>query len=351
MGGVEFAEPRESAEMKTDWDLILKYLDNGTTPDEVKRIADLRKADPGFDKEIRLIEKVRRVPAHNLPEPDTEAALTSVKEKIKLSPYYAAIHKPEPQQKSPLFEKLLNSYIIRAAAIFVIFLAGVYLISKFYQTLMQEGVTISVNTTEVKEVTLPDGTIVTLDAGSRFNYPENFSAPNRTVSLNGEGYFKVTSDPNKPFIIQAPNATVTVLGTAFNLRAWDEYDKSIIAVEEGKVSFKSKFETEKEVILTKGEMSVIEGDTPPTPPVPAEVEQFTSWQIREMNFQNTTFKEVLDQLSRWYDLEFELPDDSYMNDMLTVYIKKEPIENILDLICIMMNFTYEKDGNRVVFKN
>lgn len=338
--------------MKLDWELILKYLDNESSPEDLKRIEDLRKTDPEFDKEIKLMEKVRQIPAQNLPAPDVEAALSNVKNKISLAESDDSeqpnIYKLDLQPKKTPFEKPFNRYIFRAAALFVIFLTGVYLVSQFFSGSGMNSVLVS--NAAYETVTLPDGTKIQLDAGSSFRYPAQFETGIREVYLNGEAYFTVTPDPENPFVIHANNATVTVLGTAFSLRAWESYNKTTIAVVEGKVSFKTKNESQnEEVILTKGEMSVIEGDNPPVAPRQTEISQHTAWLNREINFQSTPLSEVLDQLSRWYDLEFVLPADSYGLDLLNVYIKNEPVENILDVICIMMNFTYQRDGNRIVF--
>ena len=72
------------------------------------------------------------------------------------------------------------------------------------------------------KIVLPDGTRVTLNAASSLVYPESFHGKNRQVELTGEGFFEVTSDPARPFLVQSPNFSTTVLGTVFNIAAYDE---------------------------------------------------------------------------------------------------------------------------------
>ena len=91
---------------------------------------------------------------------------------------------------------------------------------------------------ELKEITLSDGTKVKLDAGSSIKFPDKFEDDKREVFLNGEAYFKVTSDLQTPFIVHTNQAEITVLGTKFNVRAWDQTHKVAVVVVDGKVSLR-----------------------------------------------------------------------------------------------------------------
>ena len=340
--------------MNFDWDLVKKYLDNESSPAEKAEIDGLRKSNREFDKEVKLLEKVWKTPADNLPKPDVDKALASVKAKIEQAesePEKTKIYRLDRSSeiKNP-FLKPFNNYILRAAAMLLVFLTGVYIVSKLFSG--PEMNTIFVENLKHLEISLPDGTTVKLDAGASLQYSENFGKEERNIWLNGEGYFDVTSDPDKPFTIMANNALVTVLGTSFNLRAWEDDDKTTIAVAEGRVSFKeSKENNPGEVILTEGYTSSIIGSGPPSPPEETDINEHLLWLNKEMSFKSASLKEILDQLSRWYDLEFILPSNSYLNDRLTIYLKNDSIENILDLLSITMNFQYERQGNVITFSN
>lgn len=340
--------------MNIDWDLVKKYLDNETSPEEKSKVEKLRKSNPEFDKEVDIFEKVWITPSDNLPAPDIEHALLNVKEKIKLverDSKEAEIYRIDTSKDSRYtFNSLFNNYIFRAAAIFILLISGVYIISKIFSG--PEMKTIFVENLEYLEISLPDGTLVKLDAGALLQYPENYGNEERNVRLNGEGYFEVTPDPNKPFSILANNAVVTVLGTSFNLRAWEDDDKTTIAVAEGKVSFKENKEQDAgEVILTKGYASTITGSRPPSAPEETDINEHLLWLNKEMSFKSASLKEILDQLSRWYNLDFVLPDNSFLNDRLTIYIKNDSIENILDLVSITMNWKYTLKENIITFTN
>jgi len=88
------------------------------------------------------------------------------------------------------------------------------------------------------KITQADGTKITLDAGSVFQYPETFDGELREVYLQGEGFFEVAADVQKPFIAHAGNAEIEVLGTQFNIRAWEHNEEIRVVVAEGLVAFR-----------------------------------------------------------------------------------------------------------------
>ena len=88
-----------------------------------------------------------------------------------------------------------------------------------------EMIKIQVAHGEQKDLTLNDGTRVILDAGSSFEYPEKFISEAREVSFMGEGYFEVPTGKKKPFVVYAGQAVIKVVGTKFNIRAWQKTQK------------------------------------------------------------------------------------------------------------------------------
>lgn len=340
---------------RTDWDLILNYLDGSISDAEEKKVKEWANENTKNKKELELLTKIWKSPASDLPEPNLDTALRNVREKITKVSTIDAEHDSEVFKikrrigNKNLFEFLIPPGFLKAAAVIIICIAGIFFVSKWFSAKSLNE--ISVANKMIKDVVLSDGTKVKLDAGSTLKYSEKFEGDKREVFMNGEGYFEVNSDKIRPFIVYTNSAQIIVLGTKFNVRAWQKNDKVVVMVVDGKVLFgKSKDDNETDnVTVLKGQISSIDEKGNVSPPVYTDVSEHLSWMKREMHFQSKTLEEVLDQLSRWYDIKFSLPDDSYKKYLITVFIQNKPINDILELISLMMNFKYEKSGNHVKF--
>jgi len=96
-------------------------------------------------------------------------------------------------------------------------------------------------------------------------------------------------------------------------------------------------------------MSRLEEDNIPTIPESTNIHEHLAWLRQEMFFQSAPLREVLDQLERWYDLEFTLTDTSHADNRITVFIERKPVDEILDMLSLVNNFEYDREGNRVTF--
>jgi transmembrane sensor len=143
--------------------------------------------------------------------------------------------------------------LLRIAAVLIpiLFLAWLY----FWQSGKNRQMEL-ITSVSVLQDTLPDGTLITLNSGSKLNYPEKFKGSKREVSLEGEAYFDVTPDKEKPFIIHSGDANIRVLGTSFNVNAYENKDEVEVFVKEGRVLLygydKSSGDTNS-VVLAAGE--------------------------------------------------------------------------------------------------
>ena len=339
-----------------DWDLILLFLEGKCSETEKKTVLGWAEENEENRKELELITKIWDSPDAPLPEPDVEKALYDVRERISLitgseKKDSGKIFKVEyPDSKKSFLDYIFYPGFLKAAAAIVILLVGLYFITSTTTTTytLRE---IIVDNKKMQEITLADGSIIKLDAGSVFKYPDEFSNSEREVFLNGEGFFDVMPDPQKPFIVHANNAKITVLGTQFNIGAWEKTDRVVVAVAEGKVSLQSEkiIDEKSKVIIEKGQVSIVEGNGLPSTPEQTDVARYISWINREFHFNSVTLSEVLDLLERWYDVEFVLPDESHASDKVTVFIENKPFENILEVISLIMNFEYEIEGNKIIF--
>jgi len=156
------------------------------------------------------------------------------------------------------------------------------------------------------QIVLPDGSKVWLNAESSLKYPTIF-AEERRVELKGEGYFEIMRDENSPFIVSTDRQDVTVLGTHFNINSYKENQVIKTTLLEGSVkisnSHAKKHDATFSKILKPGEQAVVNQDAIKVSKV--NVSNAIAWKNGLFRFENTNIKEVMEEFSRWYDVEVE----------------------------------------------
>lgn len=188
-----------------------------------------------------------------------------------------------------------------------------------------------------RKLILSDGTRVLLDSGSLLSYTRKFGPDKRVVFLNGEAYFQVNPDKMRPFLVYANHAVIEVVGTQFNVRAWERTRKVTVAVAEGRVSLSLRnAESRGAVNISKGQFSELPERGKPSKPLDDDIEKYRGWIKRDRTFTNTRLKEVLDQLERWHDVRFFVDEDLSVSARITIHLKDLPITDIARLIADIM---------------
>jgi len=256
---------------KVNWEFITAHLEGNNSDEEKEQILEWIHENSENQQKFELIQKIWNTSELELPNPDVEQALKTVMERVGIeaddqTSRADGIYRKEKPKRNLLFQGVWGVRIIKIAAIFLFMTASIYFLVKFIMPAPM--IKILVENGKQEEITLSDGTLVTLDSGSLFKFPEAFDDDQREVVLNGEGYFEVTPDLEKSFIVHANDAIISVLGTKFNVRAWRNTGKLVVAVADGRVSLNSERSGEKntEVIIGEGQVSIIEGNKLPSPP-------------------------------------------------------------------------------------
>jgi len=149
-------------------------------------------------------------------------------------------------------------------------------------------------------VTLSDGTKVWLNSGSSLTYPEVFAGTERKVVLSGEAYFEVSKNEQQPFIVHTNRADVHVLGTHFNINAYNDEGVLKTTLLEGAVRLSAATAS---VLLAPGEQGLITGSRPGIEKKRVNVNQEIAWKAGYFVFRNNTIGDIMRQISRWYDVE------------------------------------------------
>ena len=197
---------------------------------------------------------------------------------------------------------------------------------------------------------LPDGSYVNLNAGSSLYYYVCNECNTRELILEGEAFFDVKRDTERPFIVKTTNLSATVLGTSFNVKAYPEESKTEVALVTGKVSVAG--EKTNPTILTPHEMATYAHDRQKTTVGGFDLEKITGWKDKILVFEDVSFDELTETLSRWYGVEFIISDSARSvkfrdrKDYKGKYNNKS-LETVLEAIGFSYDFDYEIKGKKV----
>lgn len=159
------------------------------------------------------------------------------------------------------------------------------------------------------QLTLPDGTKVWLNAASSIVYPTVFAGEKRSVKVEGEVYFEVMPIKDQPFFVETSGQTIEVIGTHFNVNAYDDEGVIRTTLLEGKV--KVTLPSSKFSILGPGQQSIVNPQKDHIAQEKVDVEATTGWKNGDLYFHNTDLNGVMRQLARWYDVDVDfrgMPD-------------------------------------------
>lgn len=195
------------------------------------------------------------------------------------------------------------------------------------------------------KVFLPDGSVVYLNAGSHLSYsPEEFASV-RNIKLQGEAFFEVTKDSQRPFTVVAQRLSTTALGTSFNIKAFEDDDQIEVTLVSGKVKVWD-YLTRKTMMLDPGEGIQVKGNSEKFNKNQVDVLSRTQWKDGILFFKNTDFSEVITTLKRWYGVDIEVhgaPEKVKCSGSFN----NEYLSNVLEVLSHSVGFEYTIDDKKV----
>lgn len=256
--------------------------------------------------------------------------------------------------------RILSSPIFRAAAM-IILVAGIGFVTyKSVQTSQNKldlPVKQLVEQTDIHPVnftvtTLPDGSVVKLNAGTKIEYPEIFGKGKRIVKLSGEAFFNVQRDTLHPFVIETEYASVEVLGTSFNVSAYPDAKTVEVHVETGKVKLtqliKGKSETNS-TILPAGERGWIKVEDGEIGQMPIVSQNYSSWITRKISFQRTPLAEAFSVLENTYHVRIVMETPEIGKIPYTANFADLQLDYIIKVIARTHQLKATRNGEEIVF--
>lgn len=254
------------------------------------------------------------------------------------------------KRKSPLWKKAVK-WTLAAAVGAALFISG-FTASKFSAPIRQ---TVLVASDEsVASFTLPDSTKIWMNRGSRLSYTDSYGILERKVSLDGEGFFEVSKDASRPFVVKMNNDTeVKVLGTSFNALAYRGSDRTEVILKSGSLQV-SDSQSDENIILRPDQMYVKENGTTEISHVNAT--DCCRWYEHRLVFDNMMIQDILSNLSHKYQIPFVLKARNLERKRMSLTVRDESAEEILDVLSFLLPAKWEKaegpDGReQIIIRN
>ncbi len=202
---------------------------------------------------------------------------------------------------------------------------------------------------EQLRVTLPDGSIVRLNAGSAISYPEKFDPVIRKVTLTGEAFFQVTKDPDHPFVVKCGQFSTTVVGTSFNIKSFRQ-ENVTVTVATGKVKVENRSNRNlREVMLLPNEQATYDTIGKYLKKSEVVASNYYDWIDGNIRFNNDSLEEVMKILERWYNVKIYLKENIRKDIMVNGCYKDKKLYSILDGLGFMYGFNYHFENEKTIY--
>lgn len=160
------------------------------------------------------------------------------------------------------------------------------------------------------KIVLEDSTVVWLNSESTLRYPEVFTGDERRVEISGEAYFEVKKDEERPFYVDSYGQEIRVYGTSFNVKAYGDENITYTTLESGVISIRRSEGKGGEIMLSPGHQAKYVHDAETLDMKVVNTETITEWRHGRFVFEDQTLEEIMRDLSRWYDFEYQFADEA-----------------------------------------
>lgn len=266
---------------------------------------------------------------------------------------------------------------VRYAAIFIIAFATAWMLHEIIPNQNgagypdQDNTVISVSNGSKSDIRLPDGSLVKLNSGSTLSYPSHFEGNSRTVTLEGEGFFTIRKDPERPFYVNTTKISVKVLGTVFNIKSYPDENTIETTLVSGTVEIYDKLKAsgkllDKEpaaVLKTNeratyfinagqagsGSQSCLNGQKQATLVVDKlpDAGSYIAWKDNILRFDNERFENIIRKLEKWYGVTIDLNYPKLKDERFSGQFDLETVEQVLNAISLTESFAFDIKKNTV----
>ncbi len=339
------------------WEQLARYVAGECSQDEAVKVERWMSHDPAVRT---AVAEMRTIWANADLAPagwDAEGAWRTVAAKLGV-PHPGAARParrtPAPEFAVPVQRPWLSTGLRVAAALAVV--AGAGVLGARLRSSMEPTANAPVAMREYvtprgqrADFNLPDGTHVVLGVASRLRVPADYATGARDVHLDGEAYFEVQHDEQRPFAVHTRAAVARDVGTHFGVRAYADEAGVQIVVAEGTVALRAAATQRDERLLNAGQLGLVDASGALAVRSGVDAERYLAWTDGRLVFDNTPLRDALPQLGRWYDLDFKLGDSALGALPLTATFRNQPTDDVLELLGLTLGLRHERRGGTVTF--
>jgi len=320
---------------------LIKFLNGACTPQEEEQIRNW------FDRQDSQEELSKMF----------QNTWDSIEQTSKGPQLDKILHKVHQQIGSEKGKKVrsINSNFIGIAASLILFAALAFMFFDFGKSTPEQGLELATvykretKSGEKLKLRLPDQTYVILNSNSSIEFDSDYGKEKRFIKIQGEAYFDVASNKEKPFIVDSGELHTTALGTEFNVLSRNGIEE--IALTEGRVKVEIEdtgaiadlFETldpGQKATFKENDSKIINSNFDPS--------IVTAWKEGRIQFKRKRLKDIFSDLQNWYGVEFQVPLSLNMNRKVSGEFNNESLKNILEGLSFSMGFNYSIQDNSVI---
>jgi len=337
-----------------DWSQIAKHLADCLSEDEKQNFDDRLNTDQRFKQDRDRAAEIWQAAGHleqataYRSEQQVAQAIANMRPRLGNNNSAATSAVPAKGQVRKFDFRSGRFGLAKIAAAILLLLAATWLLQVSFteQVPNAEWQVLRTLPGQQKSFMLNDGSTVVLNNNSTLKVAKAF-AESREVMLTGEAYFEVKSG-ERPFLVNTEHTQVRVVGTAFNVRAYENEATTHLFVSEGKVVFANEGQ---ELLLKANEAASFESETQSFNLLQVSAEESMAWQEGKLRFKDKSLEEAMAEISRWYGEEVVIKDPQLAKARFTGDFSGKTFTEVMERIAMTLGFTFsEVNGKWVIEK-
>ncbi|HEY4289951.1 MAG TPA: FecR family protein [Puia sp.] len=348
-----------SSDIDRFWLLVALQLDNEASADELQELSQLLRDNPQWEELLSRARRASAISAAPVPMPDADRSFN--RHIQRLSNHLS--HRPDYPEASPKRTRVrrLVLFASSVAASLIIF----FIVSRPPKPVKAAPNVISTRFGSKSRVQLPDGTEVWLNADSRLTYGKDFGSRVREVALSGEAFFDVQKDADHPFIIHTGALDIRVLGTAFNIRSYQNEKTSEATLIRGAIEVTMNSSPERKIVMRPSDRLVVqnEGNIKTSSPAKEDTLYWVKkvdvkendkaslesvWKKNCLAFRNESLEDVAGRIEHWFNVKVDIQDEELKKMTYSCDFKDESLVQVMEALHLTGRFQYQIVNDSVI---